>query len=182
MDKEQLFLDILNKYKTYISFRCFMWSRGNKERGKDSYQDVLSMIWALLPTFNLHVSEKEKFLWIKNITLRTLRTKYGKSNVQYVFDYTEAEQINLKDSSIDAEELIQELKYYLNEKEKILLEYILCGFDNNEIAVLTDTDANTIGARKHRMIKKMRDIYNNIYLNKKRYERQQTENSGASKK
>ena len=167
MDKEKLFLEILSKYNIYIRFRCFVWSRGDMEKGKDSYQDVMSMVWTLLPTFNLSASEKEKFLWIKNITLRTLRTKYGKSKVEYVFDYTEAEQINLKDSSIDAKELIQELKSYLNEKEKILLEYILCGFDNNEIAILTDTDANTIGARKHRMIKKMKEIYNNIYLNKR---------------
>ena len=167
MDKEKLFLYILNKYKMYIRFRCFVWSRGDMEKGKDSYQDVLSMIWMLLDTFDLTVPEKENFLWIKNITLRTLRTKYGKNKIEYVFDYTEDELTNLKDSNIEAKELIEELKYYLNEKEKILLEYILCGFDNNEIAILTNTDTNAIATRKHRMINKMKEIYNNIYLNKK---------------
>lgn len=105
-------------------------------------------------------------MWYKvfNITRNVLRTKYGKSIKEYPYgdsrDMDVMVATDLPDYSV---EYIKEIKQHLEESDRELLEYILKGYSNGEIAKKMGINANLVNQRKHRMLKRMREIYNQLY-------------------
>ena len=162
--KEQYYKIILNRYNGLIRRQCFVWTRGNTERGKDAYQDILLKLWEYVNA--LDTCDLDENMWYKvfNITRNVLRTKYGKSIKDYPYgdsrDMDVMVATDLPDYSV---EYIKEIKQHLEESDRELLEYILKGYSNGEIAKKMGINANLVNQRKHRMLKRMREIYNQLY-------------------
>lgn len=164
IDKEQLFELLLSKHGGAIRKRCFLWSWGNDERGQDAYQDVLLAIWEQLDRLDVNLVIDNERLWVVNITRRTLQAYYGKPAKECVLtDEHIAALIEANADERSATDTINELKAYLEHSDKLLLEYIIEGYDNKDIAILMNVHPNTINQRKHRLIDKMREIYNKLY-------------------
>ena len=164
MDKIQVFEQLLAEYDGTIKRRCFLWSKGDEEQGKDAYQEVLQVIWKQLDDEGENHDGYKGRLWVINQTRRALQACRGK----YVKGYpiTDSHINTLVEANAterSALETINELYEYLDHDEKQLLKYIEEGYDNKDIAILMNVRPNAINQRRYRLTAKMREIYNKLY-------------------
>ena len=73
------------------------------------------------------------------------------------------ELVAVNDDDSYCRELVEELQAYLPEADKLLLKLHLEGFGNTEIAQILDLTDNTVNQRMHRLVEKMRIIYEKLY-------------------
>ena len=164
MNKIQVFEQLLAEYDSTIKRRCFLWSNGDEERGRDAYQEVLQVIWKQLNDECVSVDGFKGRLWVINQTRRALqacRGKYVKGHPITDLHINTLAEANADERS--ATETINELKEYLGHDEKMLLKYIEEGYENKDIAILMNVTPNAINQRKHWLIIRMREIYNQLY-------------------
>ncbi|MBR5783840.1 MAG: hypothetical protein IKY43_01570, partial [Bacteroidales bacterium] len=64
-------------------------------------------------------------------------------------------------------EMIDDLKEMLNPDDRKVVEYIMQGYSNKEIAQKMGINQNTMNQKKNRIIEKMRKIFDEQYGNKK---------------
>ena len=164
MDKIKVFDQLLLKYELAIKKRCFFWTRGNEKRGEDAYQEVLRAMWEQLQKEDVSLDVDNAGLWVINITRRTLQARYSGDVKECKLTNEHVNSIREADADErNAIETVNELKAYLGHNDKLLLQYIIEGYNNNEIAILVGVEPNAINQRKYRLVKKMREIYNKLY-------------------
>ena len=159
MDKIKIFDQLLLKYELAIKKRCFFWTSGNEKRGEDAYQEVLRAMWEQLQKEDVSLDVDNAGLWVINITRRTLQARYSGDVKECKLTNEHVNSIREADADErNAIETVNELKAYLGHNDKLLLQYIIEGYNNNEIAILVGVEPNAINQRKYRLVKKMREI------------------------
>ena len=133
-------------------------------------QDVLERMWLSLDTLDMAMSSKDEKLWVINTVRRVARYSEKLQNVlenepKVVID--EVHDIPCSDYDMADREMIDDLKEMLNPDDRKVVEYIMQGYSNKEIAQKMGINQNTMNQKKNRIIEKMRKIFDEQYGNKK---------------
>ncbi|MBO7200167.1 MAG: sigma-70 family RNA polymerase sigma factor [Bacteroidales bacterium] len=162
-EREKDFEQLLNRYKLALKVRCATWCRGNTERAKDAYQDILAELWQQMDSWRPDMSRKEESLWVLNVARRVLRSNYGKKKYKVVL----CNDVEVFEKNINIEvcnrELIDELKTHLDDKNRMVVENILQGFTINDMAMMYGIEQKAMEKRRHRAIQKLTEKYNELY-------------------
>ena len=161
--QEQDFEQLLDRYKLALKVRCATWCRGDTERAKDAYQDILTMLWLQMDSWRPDMSRKEESLWVLNVARRVLRSNYGKKKYKVVLcNDVEVFEKNMN-IVVCNRELIDELKTHLDDKNRMVVENILQGFTINDMATMYGIEQKAMEKRRHRAIQKLTEKYNELY-------------------
>ena len=162
-EREKDFEQLLNRYKLALKVRCATWCRGNTEKAKDAYQDILTMLWLQMDSWRPDMSRKEESLWVLNVARRVLRSNYGKKKYKVVL----CNDVEVFEKNINIEvcnrELIDELKTHLDDKNRMVVENILQGFTINDMATMYGIEQKAMEKRRHRAVQKLTEKYNELY-------------------
>lgn len=161
--QEQDFEQLLDRYKLALKVRCATWCRGDTERAKDAYQDILAELWQQMDSRKPDMARREESLWVLNISRRVLRDKHGKKRNRLVL--TDDMEVFEKNINIEVcnRELIDELKTHLDYKNRMVVENILQGFGVNDMATMYGIDQEAMAKRQYRAIQKLTERYNKLY-------------------
>ena len=161
--QEQDFEQLLDRYKLALKVRCATWCRGDTERAKDAYQDILTMLWLQMDSWRPDMSRKEESLWVLNVARRVLRSNYGKKKYKVVFcNDVEVFEKNMN-IAVCNRELIDELKTQLDDGDRMVVENILQGFTINDMATMYGIEQKAMEKRRHRAVQKLTEKYNELY-------------------
>lgn len=161
---------LLMRNRWLIEFICKQASYGDPVVCADMIRECYTTIWrhkATLPSGAGLLAERSWVFW----QCRSTVSHHRRRNRQWwvPFDERLAETIADTDDS-ETRELIEDLASDLNERERMLLDLILEGFNNNEIATMTSLAPNIILNLRRSMLRHMRQTYDNI--NKKTIDQQ----------
>jgi DNA-directed RNA polymerase specialized sigma24 family protein len=162
-EREWNFEQLLDRYKLALKVRCVTWCRGDTERAKDAYQDILAELWQQMDSRKPDMARREESLWVLNISRRVLRSNYGKKKYKVVLcNDVEVFEKNMN-IVVCNRELIDELKTHLDDKNRMVVENILQGFTINDMATMYGIEQKAMEKRRHRAIQKLTEKYNELY-------------------
>lgn len=162
-ERERNFEQLLDRYKLALKVRCATWCRGDTERAKDAYQDILAELWQQMDSRKPDMSRKEESLWVLNVARRVLRSNYGKKKYKVVLcNDVEVFEKNMN-IVVCNRELIDELKTQLDDGDRMVVENILQGFTINDMATMYGIEQKAMEKRRHRAIQKLTEKYNELY-------------------
>lgn len=162
-ERERNFEQLLDRYKLALKVRCATWCRGDTERAKDAYQDILAELWQQMDSRRPDMDRREESLWVLNISRRVLRSNYGKKKYKVVLcNDVEVFEKNMN-IVVCNRELIDELKTQLDDGDRMVVENILQGFTINDMATMYGIEQKAMEKRRHRAIQKLTEKYNELY-------------------
>ena len=164
-EKGNRLLEIMQRHDKAIWRRCLRYTLGDAAWADDLEQEVMLRIWQNLGTLNAAPGTQAERNWVMKVTESVLSNNLRGKHVS--LDKLKEEIADADDEAMKRKrETLEELGAYLPEPDKTLLDLLLEGYHNNEIAEKLSLTVSVVGVRIHRMVEKMRDIHNK--LNNKR--------------
>lgn len=169
-DKEQFIICIMNRYGNLVKKKCYFYSIIRRLYWEDIMQDVLERMWLSLDTLDMAMSSKDEKLWVINTVRRVMRDYEKLQNVlenEPKVPIDEVYALPCHDYEMDDRELVDDLKEMLPTDDREVVDCIMQGYSNKEIAQKMGMNQNTLNQKKARIIQKMRKIFDEQYGNKK---------------
>lgn len=154
---------LLMRNRWLIEFICKQASYGDPVVCAEMIRECYTTIWrrkATLPPGAGFLEERSWIFW----QCRSTVSHHRRRNRQWWVPLDErlAETLADTDNS-ETRELLEEMASDLNEQERMLLDLILEGFNNDEIATITGLDLNRILSLRRSMLHHMRLTYEKIF-------------------
>jgi RNA polymerase sigma factor (sigma-70 family) len=169
-EKEQFIICIMNRYGNLIKKKCYFYSIVRRLYWEDIMQDVLEKMWLSLDTLDMTIPLKDEKMWVINMVRRVVRHSEKLQNVlenEPKEAIEEVHDIPYSDYDMADREMVDDLKEMLEPDDRKVVEYIMQGYSNKEIAQKMGINQNTMNQKKNRIIGKMRKIFDEQYGNKK---------------
>lgn len=153
---------LLHRHRHMIWWQCLRHARGNIDRGRDLMQEVVAVLCRCAGQLQSDATSRAERLWVRNITRNVLSKLARRAEPPTVHM---ANDRDCPDDDVDLQrrELVDELAAHLNDTDRQLLQLYLDGFSNSEIALILGLKEAAVRQRMHRLVAKMRTIYEKLY-------------------
>ena len=142
------------------------YSLGDAAWAEDLEQEVVLRIWQKMDTLSALPDSAAEKAWVVKVTKSVLDNISRKQHVT-VEKLSDSFVVTYTDEYKEKRELLEELGAHLPPDDRQLLELLVEGYHNKEIAKMLSLSANTVGVRVNRMVAKLREIYDKLYNNVK---------------
>lgn len=160
-EKGNRLLELMRRHDKAIWRRCLRYTIGDASWAADLEQEVMLRIWQNLGTLTASPYSKAEKVWVMKVTESVLVNVTRGKHV--TLDSLKAEVADSDDEIARKREVLEELGAYLPEQDKMLLDLLLAGYDNDDIARMLALTHDAVSVRVYRMVAKMRDIHNKLY-------------------
>ena len=141
---------------------CLRHAWGNRDRARDLMQEVVLALMHKIDRLRQDLTEGEERRWVLTVAGNALIDLQRKRRVEYT-TWGDREPELPEDSDREAREQIEELSRHLPDADQQLLRLYREGYAIKEIAVILSISADAASVRMHRLIQRMRTIYNEIH-------------------
>ena len=153
--------DVLLRQERLLWWLCVQHARGDKDYGRDLMQEIGLTLCRYVDRLRPDASKAEERAWVKKVARTVLHNHKRKQRIELL--PLQEELVAVSDDDGNSRELVDELQAYLPEADKLLLKLHLEGFGNTEIAKILNLTDNAVNQRMHRLVEKMRIIYEKLY-------------------
>lgn len=153
---------LLLRHRKLVWWLCLRRAKGDRERGRDLMQEVVIALWRHAGRLRTDASAAEERRWVRRLTLTALGNISRRGSIVTVplrSDYA------YRDVDAEQRELIDELAAHLSDDDRRLLDLRLKGYSNNEIAAITGLEPGNVAQHMHRIVGRLRNIYERLYCN-----------------
>lgn len=157
------YFELMAKERVCVWTICYRHAHGNVGLCRELAQEVFIRLWTSYRTLRPGAAEGESHEWVK-LHAKSAVHEYLRKWRRGVFTESVDTAGNLPatDPAAEAAEQIEELTAMLPPAERDLVMLHLAGYSHSELAAMNDTTPNNVAVRLHRIIKKMRIIYNKL--------------------
>lgn len=140
---------------------CLRQSWGDGEQARDLMQEVVLALLRAAGQRRADASEAEERTWVLLVARRTLFNLRRKRRVETVaLDET---MPLAEENGNPAREIVEEMRQRLAEGDQRLLALYMDGYAVKEIAQELSISADAASVRLHRLIQRLRTLYNETY-------------------
>ena len=158
--KYEQFDDLINRYRKLIRKLCWRHSSGSESQCDELVQDCYISIWCHLPSLRLAAHPLQRTAWVV-LQCRSVfsHRRRSKPPEWLPIDEQLTDTLPAPDDS-SRKELLEEFAADLPPNERRLLELMLEGCDQNEIAEELAISVEAAKKKRQRLIKKIQKKYN----------------------
>ena len=158
--KYEQFDDLINRYRKLIRKLCWRYSSGSESQCDELVQDCYISIWCHLPSLRLAAHPLQRTAWVV-LQCRSVfsHRRRSKPPEWLPIDEQLTDTLPAPDDS-SRKELLEEFAADLPPNERRLLELMLEGCDQNEIAEELAISVEAAKKKRQRLIKKIQKKYN----------------------
>ena len=158
--KYEQFDDLINRYRKLIRKLCWRHSSGSESQCNELVQDCYISIWSHLPSLRPDAHPLQRTAWVV-LQCRSVfsHRRRSKPPEWLPIDEQLADTLPAPDDS-SRKELLEEFAADLPPNERRLLELMLEGCDQNEIAEELAISVEAAKKKRQRLIKKIQKKYN----------------------
>ncbi len=156
IEKEQLFLGIVNRYRPAVLKVCYMYATG-REHLEDLYQEVLANVWQGLDSFK---GASKLSSWIYRIAINTCVSYFRRyeSHTSLMTPLDSMPETGIEDSTKAADlQSMYKLIHQLGKLDKAIILLWLDEYSYDEIAEMTGLSRNNVAVRLRRIKLKLID-------------------------
>ena len=161
--KYEQFDDLINRYRKLIRKLCWRHSSGSDSQCDELVQDCYISIWCHLPSLRPAAHPLQRTAWVvlqcRSVFSHRQRQLHALHWSLCPIDEQLADTIPAPDDT-SRHELIEELAADLPPNERRLLELMMEGCDQNEIAEELAISVEAAKKKRQRLIKKIQKKYN----------------------
>ena len=158
--KYEQFDDLINRYRKLIRKLCWRHSSGSESQCDELVQDCYISIWCHLPSLRPDAHPLQRTAWVV-LQCRSVFSHWRRSKPPEWLPIDEqlTDTLPAPDDS-SRKELLEEFAADLPPNERRLLELMLEGCDQNEIAEELAISVEAAKKKRQRLIKKIQKKYN----------------------
>lgn len=158
--KYEQFDDLINRYRKLIRKLCWRHSSGSESQCNELVQDCYISIWSHLPSLRPDAHPLQRTAWVV-LQCRSVfsHRRRSKPPEWLPIDEQLTDTLPAPDDS-SRKELLEEFAADLPPNERRLLELMLEGCDQNEIAEELAISVEAAKKKRQRLIKKIQKKYN----------------------
>ena len=158
--KYEQFDDLIERYRKLIRKLCWRHSSGSESQCDELVQDCYISIWCHLPSLRLAAHPLQRTAWVV-LQCRSVfsHRRRSKPPEWLPIDEQLTDTLPAPDDS-SRKELLEEFAADLPPNERRLLELMLEGCDQNEIAEELAISVEAAKKKRQRLIKKIQKKYN----------------------
>lgn len=153
---------LLQRRRDDLWHLCMRHTWGNRERARDLMQEVVLVLMHKIDRLRPNPTDNEERSWVLTVADNALIDLKRKRRIEYT-TWGDREPELPDDSDREAREQIEELSNHLSPSDQQLLRLYRDGYTVKEISVVLSISADAAGVRMHRLIQRMRTIYNEIH-------------------
>lgn len=155
---------LLQRRRDDLWHLCLRHAFGNRERARDMMQEVVLELMHVVDRLRPEATEAEERAWVLRVAGNALIDQSRKRRVEYTtWGDRQPDLPDNGDSDRAASEQIDELATHLSADDQRFLRLYREGYAVKEIASLLDISADAAGVRMHRLVKRLKTIYNEIH-------------------
>lgn len=147
---------LVQRHKSYIRKICWWYAGGDEETCTDLVQCVLEQLWQYRDKLRKGSSELQERLWVKYHCRSVFSHRRRKKRPMAA----SIDGVEVAAPVESARETLLDMADDLNERERRLLQLLLEGYQQAEIAEMMGLKVKNVSQIRFRMVEKMRDTYN----------------------
>ncbi len=150
---------LLARHQRLIRSLCWWHAGGDTAKVRDMIQDVMMQLWHYRHSLRPDASDAEERQWVRLHCRSVFQHQRRKPTIETV-PLEETHEVAANDHS--SREVIERLATDLDDREQRLLEMMLDGYTNSEMAQTLHTSESEVSLMRKRIIEKMKNKANNI--------------------
>lgn len=143
---------------------CLRHAWGNRERARDMMQETVLELMHVADRMRPDITEGEERAWVLRVAGNALIDQSRKRRVEYTtWGDRQPDLPASRDTDREAREQIDEISTFLSADDQRFLCLYREGYTVKEIASKLAISDDAAGMRMHRLVKRMKTIYNEIH-------------------
>lgn len=160
LGKKDRFGKLLLRHRKIIWSVCYKYAQSDKKLLEDLAQEVMMALYIEFDDLREDANYIQEYKWVKWRSQVAARKSWAK----YRFGYSELDEDTLSPLAITQyldEEQKEDIMSHLSDDEREVVQFWLDGYSGDEAAEKMNISPDAYYQRKHRIIQKLKDIYNN---------------------